>query len=45
MKYVEEQQANLVVKYEIEEYLNEPTYKPKNNGHMPFLCIGMLEVE
>ncbi|XP_050908345.1 zinc finger BED domain-containing protein RICESLEEPER 2-like [Lathyrus oleraceus] len=32
MNYVEEQQAIPVVKSEIEEYLNEPTYKPKDNG-------------
>ncbi|XP_050897845.1 sugar transporter ERD6-like 6 [Lathyrus oleraceus] len=32
MNYVEEQQAILVVKYEIKEYLSEINYKPKDNG-------------
>lgn len=39
MNYVEEQQAIPAVKSEIEEYLNEPTYKPKDNGHMSFCAL------
>lgn len=39
MNYVEEQQAIPAVKYEIEEYLNESTYKPKDNGHMSFCAL------
>lgn len=39
MNYVEEQQAIPAVKSEIEEYLNEPTYKPKDNGLMSFCAL------
>ncbi|KAI5398801.1 hypothetical protein KIW84_064254 [Lathyrus oleraceus] len=39
MNYVEEQQAIPAVKSEIEEYLNEPTYKPKDNDHMSFCAL------
>lgn len=39
MNYVQEQQAIPAVKYEIEEYLSEPTYKPKDNGHMSFCAL------
>jgi len=39
MNYVKEQQAILAVKYEVEEYLYEPPYKPNDNGHMSFYAL------
>ncbi|XP_024626091.1 zinc finger BED domain-containing protein RICESLEEPER 2-like [Medicago truncatula] len=39
MNYVQEQQAIPAVKSEVQEYLNEPTYKPNNNGHMSFCAL------
>ncbi|MCI51253.1 hypothetical protein A2U01_0072497, partial [Trifolium medium] len=39
MTYVEEQQAIPAVKSEVEEYLNEPTYKPNDNGHTSFSAL------
>ncbi|XP_050902505.1 zinc finger BED domain-containing protein RICESLEEPER 2-like [Lathyrus oleraceus] len=39
MNYIEEQQAIPAVKSEIEEYLNELTYKPKDNDHMSFCAL------
>ncbi|MCI79198.1 zinc finger BED domain-containing protein RICESLEEPER, partial [Trifolium medium] len=38
MNYVEEQQAIPIVKSEVEEYLNEPTYK-HDNGHTSFCAL------
>jgi hypothetical protein len=39
MNYVEEQQAIPAIKSEVEEYLEEPTHKPKDNGHMSFCAL------
>ncbi|XP_050888662.1 zinc finger BED domain-containing protein RICESLEEPER 2-like [Lathyrus oleraceus] len=44
MNYVEEQQAIPAVKSEIEEYLNESTYKPKDNGHMSFCALELWKL-
>lgn len=39
MNCVEEQQAIPAVKSEVQEYLNEPTYNPNDNGHMSFCAL------
>ncbi|RDX58125.1 hypothetical protein CR513_62582, partial [Mucuna pruriens] len=37
--YLREQKAILVIKYEVKEYLNESSYKPKDNPHMSFCAL------